>query len=61
MSALSRFGQQLYTGKVSLDFVGRKVLWYSLSGVIVLLASYGLLVPKLNLGIEFQGGKRAHT
>jgi protein-export SecD/SecF family membrane protein len=39
----------------SIDFVGRKWLWYSISGVIVLLASRAL-VKGLNYGIEFTGG-----
>ena len=58
MSMLRNIGHALYEGKVSIDFVGRKWLWYSLSGVIVLLAVYGLVGPGkgLNLGIEFEGG-----
>ena len=56
MSKLSRFGHDLYDGTVSIDFVARKFLWYAISGVIVLVATAGLLIPKLNLGIEFEGG-----
>ncbi|HEY5419738.1 MAG TPA: protein translocase subunit SecF, partial [Marmoricola sp.] len=46
----------LYEGDVSIDFVGRKWLWYSISGVIILLAVGGLYFKGLNLGIEFEGG-----
>ncbi len=56
MSKLSRFGHDLYDGTVSIDFVGRKLLWYAFSGVILVVAVLGLTVVKLNLGIEFQGG-----
>jgi preprotein translocase subunit SecF len=56
MSKLSRLGQQLYDGHVSINFVGRKWLWYAMSAVIVAISVYGLVVPKLNLGIEFEGG-----
>ena len=56
MSKLSRIGHALYEGKVSVDFVGRKWLWYSISGLIVALALFGLLGRGLNLGIEFKGG-----
>ncbi len=56
MSRLSRLGQSLYEGTVSVDFVGRKYLWYTISGVIVAVSLFGLLVVKLNLGIEFEGG-----
>ena len=39
MSKLSRLGQQLYDGHVSINFVGRKWLWYSISAVILALAT----------------------
>ena len=56
MGKVSRLGNALYEGDVSIDFVGRKWLWYSISGVIVLLAVGGLYFKGLNLGIEFEGG-----
>ncbi len=56
MSRLSRMGHALYEGQVSIDFVGRRLLWYALSGVILVAAVSGLLVRGVNLGIEFQGG-----
>jgi preprotein translocase subunit SecF len=49
-------GHALYEGQVSIDFVGRKFVWYALSGVILVAAVSGLLVRGVNLGIEFQGG-----
>ncbi|MDQ6935358.1 MAG: protein translocase subunit SecF, partial [Actinomycetota bacterium] len=56
MGRYSRFGNDLYSGRRSIDFVGRKWLWYTLSGVIVVLAVGGLYFKGLNLGIEFKGG-----
>ena len=56
MGMFSRLGNELYTGKKSIDFVGRKWLWYSGSGLIVLLAVLGLYFQGLNMGIEFEGG-----
>ncbi|MEP6815005.1 MAG: protein translocase subunit SecF, partial [Marmoricola sp.] len=56
MGKFSRLGNALYEGDVSVDFIGRKWLWYAISGVIVLLAVGGLYSKGLNLGIEFQGG-----
>src|SRR4051812_17707329 len=56
MSKLSNIGHALYEGRVSIDFVGRKWLWYSISAGIVALALFGLLGRGLNLGIEFKGG-----
>ncbi|MEI7777948.1 MAG: protein translocase subunit SecF [Actinomycetes bacterium] len=56
MSRLGRLGHNLYVGQVSYDFVGRRRIWYSISGVIVAVAVLGLSVFGLNLGIEFKGG-----
>ena len=56
MGKLSDLGHALYEGTVSIDFVGRKWLWYSISGMILLAAVAGLAVRGINYGIEFQGG-----
>jgi preprotein translocase subunit SecF len=56
MGKMSRLGNALYEGDVSIDFVGRKWLWYAVSGVIVILAVGGLYFKGLNFGIEFEGG-----
>ncbi|CAI9410408.1 protein translocase subunit SecF [Nocardioides sp. T2.26MG-1] len=56
MGKFSRLGNHLYSGEKSIDFVGRKWLWYAMSGVIVLLAVLGLSVKGLDMGIEFVGG-----
>ena len=56
MSRFARLGNDLYEGRVSVDFVGRKWLWYAISSLIVAVAVFGLVGPKLNLGIEFEGG-----
>jgi preprotein translocase subunit SecF len=58
MSKVSRLGQALYEGTVSIDFVGRRLLWYAISAVIVAIAVFGLVRPGggLNYGIEFEGG-----
>lgn len=56
MGKFSRLGNDLYTGRKSIDFVGRKWLWYSISGVIIAMAVLGLTVKGLDMGIEFVGG-----
>jgi len=56
MGTFSRLGNDLYTGRKSIDFVGRRRLWYAISAVIILTAVSGLLFRGLNLGIEFVGG-----
>ncbi|GAA1398493.1 protein translocase subunit SecF [Luteococcus peritonei] len=47
---------RLYTGDVSWDFVGRKKLWFLISGLVMAIALGSLLLRGLNLGIEFKGG-----
>ena len=56
MGKFSRLGNALYEGDVSIDFVGRRRLWYAISAVIVIIAASGLFFKGLNLGIEFEGG-----
>ncbi|WP_310963256.1 protein translocase subunit SecF [Nocardioides terrisoli] len=56
MGKFSRLGNDLYNGHKSIDFVGRRWLWYALSGVIIIAAIVGLSTKGLNLGIEFKGG-----
>ena len=57
MSRFGNIGHRLFTGELSFDFVGRRKLWVTLSGVIVLAAVLGLGLRGLNLGIEFKGGE----
>jgi preprotein translocase subunit SecF len=56
MGKFSRLGNDLYSGQKSIDFVGRRWLWYGISGAIVLVAVAGLYFKGINYGIEFTGG-----
>jgi preprotein translocase subunit SecF len=56
MGRISRLGNSLYTGERSIDFVGRRWLWYAISLGIVVIAILGLTTKGLNYGIEFTGG-----
>ena len=56
MGRISTFGQHLYSGRVSFDFVGRRKLWYSISAAIVVLCAVAFVVRGFNMGIEFKGG-----
>jgi preprotein translocase subunit SecF len=47
---------RLYRGDVSINFVGRKRLWYTISGVFLLICVVALLVRGLNFSLEFKGG-----
>ena len=56
MSRLGHLGGDLYRGDVSYDFVGRRKRWYTISGVILVVAILSLAFRGLTLGIEFSGG-----
>ena len=56
MSKPNSFASRLYRGDVSFDIVGSRKRWYTVSGIILLLALVGLFGRGLNFGIEFQGG-----
>jgi preprotein translocase subunit SecF len=56
MGRFSRLGNDLYSGRRSIDFVGRTRLWYAISGLIIVTAVLGLYFKGLNFGLEFRGG-----
>ena len=68
MKSFATFGNELYTGERSYEFVGKRKIWFGIAGVAVLLS---ILIPLLgggfNFGIEFRGGSQftisqvAHT
>jgi preprotein translocase subunit SecF len=47
---------RLYHGDTTIDFVGRKKLWFIVSGVVVLVGVISLIAQGLNYGIDFEGG-----
>lgn len=57
MSKMREFGNQLYSGERSFNFVGRRKIWYTVAAVAVIL-SIALPVMRggFNFGIEFRGG-----
>ena len=57
MSRITQFGNRLYTGETSVNFIGRKWLWYAVSTVAILLAvGATVLRGGFSFGIEFRGG-----
>ncbi|TYL45290.1 protein translocase subunit SecF [Nocardioides sp. BGMRC 2183] len=56
MGKMSRLGNDLYQGRKSIDFVGKRALWYGISLVLVALAMTAVAVKGLNFGVEFVGG-----
>ena len=63
MASFSQFGNDLYTGKRSVDFVGKRAIWFAIAVILVVAA---LAVPLIKgggnfgegfkFGIEFRGG-----
>jgi preprotein translocase subunit SecF len=47
---------RLYHGETTFDIVGRRRLWFTISGVLILISLVSLVVPGLNFGIDFKGG-----
>ncbi len=47
---------RLYRGETDIDFIGRRRLWFALSGAVVLASVILLVTRGLNYGIEFVGG-----
>lgn len=55
---LTTFGNDLYTGKRSFNFVGGRKKWFTIAGVIVLLSVVIPLLTGVNFSIEFRGGSQ---
>ncbi len=57
MASFSKFGNDLYTGERSINFVGRRKVWYAIAAVMILLS---IVLPIVRggfaFGIEFRGG-----
>ena len=54
---IDQWGNRLYTGETSYDFVGRRRTWYAIAGAVVLVSLLALLLRGFNLGIDFTGGR----
>ena len=54
----SALGNRLYTGETSIDFAGKRKIWYLFSLFILIIALLGVFVRGINLGIEFEGGAK---
>jgi preprotein translocase subunit SecF len=57
MASFAQFGNDLYSGRRSVNILGRRRLWYSISVVLVAISIIGpVLRGGFNFGIEFTGG-----
>jgi preprotein translocase subunit SecF len=48
--------RRLYRGETDIDFIGRRRLWFAISGAVLLVSVLSLVTKNLNYGIEFEGG-----
>lgn len=49
---------RLYTGEGGVDFVGRRRLWYSITGVVLVVCLLAIAIRGFSLGIDFEGGTK---
>jgi preprotein translocase subunit SecF len=50
------FLSRLYTGTGAFEVIGRRKLWYGISGLIVAIAIVSILLRGFTFGIDFKGG-----
>lgn len=51
-------GNDLYSGKRSFDFIGKRKIWFTVAIVAIVLSLASLIFRGLNLGVEFTGGSQ---
>lgn len=49
---------RLYTGTGAFEVIGRRRLWYAISGAIVAMAIASILIRGFSFGIDFEGGTK---
>jgi len=56
--SMSQFGNDLYTGKTSFPFIGRRRLWFLIAALLVIGSILVLLIRPPQFSIEFTGGSQ---
>ena len=56
MAGFGGIAGRLYRGEVSVNFVRRQRMWYTISGLILLVSVVALLVSGLDFSVDFKGG-----
>ncbi|MCL2516357.1 MAG: protein translocase subunit SecF [Microbacteriaceae bacterium] len=63
-SRFQQFGNDLFTGARSIEFIGRRKLWLGIAAVVMVLCIIVPFVRGFNWGIDFRGGSQfqlSHT
>jgi preprotein translocase subunit SecF len=58
MRSMTQFGNDLYSGKTSFPFVGRRRLWFLIAAILVIGSALVPLFRPIQLSIEFTGGSQ---
>ncbi|MEW1833648.1 protein translocase subunit SecF [Microbacterium sp. NPDC079995] len=58
MRSMNDFGNDLYTGKVSFPFVGRRRLWFLIAAILVIGSALVPVFRPIQFSIEFTGGSQ---
>lgn len=58
MRSMSQLGNDLYTGKTSFPFVGRRRLWFIIAAILVIGSALVPLMRPIQFSIEFTGGSQ---
>ncbi|WP_265446327.1 protein translocase subunit SecF [Flexivirga meconopsidis] len=61
MPSFAQFGNDLYTGRRQIDFIGRRRTWYLITAVLLVVAAVGLFGRGLNFSLEFEGGSQVQV
>jgi preprotein translocase subunit SecF len=55
---LTTFGNELYTGKRSFNFIGGRRKWYAICALLIIFSVVLPIVRGVNFSIEFRGGSQ---
>jgi len=58
MRSMNQFGNNLYTGKTSFPFIGRRRLWFLIAAILVIGSALVPLFRPIEFSIEFTGGSQ---
>ena len=50
--------EALHDGTSTIDFVGRRKLWYGITLALVVISLLAMLLRGFNMGIDFEGGTK---
>ena len=58
MRSLNQLGNDLYSGKTSFPFVGKRRLWFIIAAILVIGSALVPFIRPIQFSIEFTGGSQ---